>query len=247
MYQQAQSPWDVANNPETASPPQEYFGVVTINAWDGMLIKGVGKMPYDPNEKNPENGKPYNKVVVVDVAITPLAECDLQWDIKRQMIVGKTSEWGAVTWPSLRDLGETNAAAVNNRFAHIVLADTGRTYVDKNGETKNATAIKFLALYATREDCLAAWQQAFGKENAATQSAPAAQQPATNPASNGSERNTALQFAKAFVSNAVRSSGKDLEKARETLSKMLATQPLVNKYFTVDSPEIVQLMAEALG
>lgn len=244
-YNPAPSPWDAVNNP--TEPTQTYYGAVTISAWEGMLVKGVpgGKLPYDPGRVNPDTGKPYGKVVIVDLAITPLAECNLAWDIKRQDLAFGSSDWGKTTWPSLRALGVTEAQSINDKFVKIEMTPTGRTYTASNGETKTATAIKFVALYPDRAACLKAWQDEFGGMASGNGHQPqaAAQE---QPPANGNEREAALKFAKAFVASALRSAGGDLDKARETLTKTMAAQPLVSRYFTPDSPEIVEAMAAGL-
>jgi hypothetical protein len=228
MIQQPYDPWAVASN-----PPEETFatfGEISINAWPCMLVSGVGKMPYDDKVLDPTTGKEYRRYTAVELSIMPLPETGASYEVRRSMLA-EFGEWRDITWPSLKALGVLSAQEINDKYAQIELVPTGRTYTSQAGETKNATAIRFMALYDNREACLAAY-----RSNAPQSSFPSSDN------GNGKERETALKFAKVLVGNAMRNANKDVEKARAMLMSMLAGQPLVNKYFTVDSPEIVELI-----
>ena len=235
-YQPAQSPWDVANNPPEQT--QEYFGEASLNAWFCMLAEGMGKIPYDERTLDPKTGKPVRRYTAIDLELVPLAESGLAFEVKRSMLA-EFGEWKDTTWPSLRDLGVLDAATINGKFAKIAMVGTGRKYTSRNGEEREATAIKFLAVYADRQQCVDAWRAETG--------APATPSPAPAQSANGNgngtvEKITALKFAKVYVQNAARATGKDPEKMREVLMKQLADQPLISKHFTVDSQEIVDLI-----
>lgn len=66
-------------------------------------------------------------------------------------------------------------------------------------------------------------------------------QPQAAPANN-TERETALKFLRVIVENAARGQS-DLTVVRNTVAAQIATMPLVSKYFTVDSPETMNLIA----
>jgi hypothetical protein len=44
----------------------------------------------------------------------------------------------------------------------------------------------------------------------------------------------------------MRAAGGDLDKARGILAPMIANQPVISKHYTVDSPEVLALMAEEI-
>lgn len=236
-YQVAPSPWDVVNNPPEQT--QEYYGEITLNAWFCMLASGQGKLPYDEKTLDAKTGKPVRRYTAIDLAITPIVESGLTFEVTRTMLA-EFGEWKDTVWPSLRDLGVLDAATINGKFAKIAMIPTGRKYTDKTGVEREASSIQFLALYDSRDACVAAWKSAFGG------SAPAASAP-TNGNGANTEQATALKFASAYVKNAARKAGKDLVKMREILEVELAKQPVISKYFTVDSPEIVEMMTAEVG
>jgi hypothetical protein len=233
-YQPAQSPWDSVNNPP--ENVQEYYGEASINAWWCMLSPGQGKLPYDEKTIDPKTGEAPRRYTAVDVMVNPLAECGLQYDLKRTLLA-EFGDWKETTWPSLKALGVMNAQAVTGQYARVEMIPTGRKYTGQDGNEKTATAIKFVALYPTREACLAAWQGANGHTAPVQATLEESSQP-------NAERETALKFALVFVKNAVRAGGGDLDKINAALAPMLAGQKLIAKYFTVESPEIVDAILQ---
>jgi hypothetical protein len=238
-YQPASNPWDVANNPPEQT--REVSGAVTINAWWCMLVPGQGKQPYDEKTLDPKTGNAPRKYTAIDLTIEPLVESGMTFPVQRTMLA-EFGEWKDVTLPSLRDIGFLDASQLNGKYARIELVPTGRKYTNSQGEEKEASAVKFVAVYDTREQCLAA----MNGDNP-TSPTPVAAAPVPSNGNGNAEKETALKFAKAFVANAMRQAGGDLDKARGILAPMIANQPVISKHYTVDSPEIVALMAESLS
>lgn len=241
MSNQPYNVWDIVNNP----PEQalDVYGQAKINAWPCMLVSGQGKLPYDSNARTPE-GQPYRAYTAVDVSVDPLSESGMQFETKRSSLA-EFGEWKDITWPSLKGLGILNAQEIEGKFVRIELVPTGRKYTNSQGEEREAKAIKFTHVFADRAACVAAYTQEHkgngngSNINATFQAAQAA--PMNN--SGDREQQTALTFAKAFVTNAMRNNNRDIDKARAVLAGMLATNPIVSKFYSVDSPEIVALMA----
>lgn len=136
-------------------------------------------------------------------------------------------------------MGISNLQALNGSWVKVEMIATGRTYVNGNGETKEATTFKFLQVFADEAACRAA----KGGNGAGTP-APAPQQA---PAGGDARRATALKFLKPYVENACRQSRGDVDKARELLTPMIANQKLLAEFFTVDSPEVIDLMTATLA
>lgn len=246
------NPWELAMNP--VAPTQVYWGQMVVEAHLVVLVKGIGKMPYEANTVMPDGSEP-RPVTAVNLTLQPLAEMGLQWEITREPIAQGWGEWGDITLPSLRECGILELPALNGMWAKAELEPTGRKYTNRNGEPRDATAFKFLKVFASEAECRADYNgkpagngkrttdEILGELGYETK----ADKPANGPA-NGvdKDRETALKFAKVYVQNACRASGGDLTKARDELAPKLAGQPLISKYFTVDSPEIVEMMAEVL-
>lgn len=236
------NPWETAMDPP--KPTYENFGQVSVNAWFCSLVKGVGKQPWDPNTLDPNTGNPARRYTAIDISLNCLTDQPQPITIDR-MLLAEFGEWVDVVLPSLKDLGVTNLQTLNGQWVRVEMVGTGRTYDGKNGEKKEATTFKFLQVFASEEDCRNAWKASKGGNGSGT-AQPAQAAPANgNGNGNGNdpaERETALKFAKAYVQNACRTASGDLQKARDALAPMLAGQKLLAKYFTVDSPEIIEMM-----
>jgi hypothetical protein len=105
------------------------------------------------------------------------------------------------------------------------MVGTGRKYT-KDGVEKESTTFKFLEVYGSEE---AAEKAAFELYSGGNGSEPEAD---TKP--NNAERETALKFLPGLVAM---SRGDTVQ-----LATMLAQQPLIAKYFTVQSPEVQELL-----
>lgn len=232
-------PWDTVNNPP---PPPEYknWGVINVSAWLCMFVPNPAKpgknmkVPYDAQTLLPD-GKSPRRNTAIDLTISPLPGTS-KFDTVSQM-VAEFGEWPEKVLPSLKQIGITNVQSINGKWCRFIRGKSDRTYKTDTGETKNAPgAIVFEAIFDTEADCQA--------DHDAITSGGAAPTPAQPPAdNNGNERATALKFLKPYVHNAWAKTG-DLDKARVELAPMLAGQVLLSKYFTVDSPEVLDLLAQ---
>lgn len=250
--QPAQNPWDVAMDPP--KPAYENYGQMIVNVWFCALVKGVGKVPWDPNSLDPVTGNPPRRYTAIDLSLATLA--DQPFAIERSMLA-EFPEWQEMVLPSLKAIGITNLQMLNNQWVRVEMTPTGRTYQNQSGETKEATTFKFLQAYASEAECRAAWMASRNGSGQPTQTpaqssgqaAPAATPTNGNGNGNGNgtqERETALKFLKPYVQNACKQASGDLVQAQQVLGPMLAGQKLLSKYFTVDSPEVVQLLAECI-
>jgi hypothetical protein len=242
MTNQPLSAFDVAMNPP--KPTSEWYGQIMVNAWFCALQKGVGKIAWDPNVVD-ANGQPLRRYTCIDLSLQPITNGDQVYPIERS-VLAEFGEWVDICLPSLKDVGITNLQALNNTWIRCEMVATGRTYTNNNGETKDATTFKFLQVFADEATCRAACAAAHGGNgNGSVNGVTAPAQAATPANGNGNtkERETALKFLKPYVQNAWKKSGGDLDKARAELAPMLANQALLAKYFTVDSPEVTDLMA----
>lgn len=229
--QQVLDPWTTAMNPPEQS--SEWFGQISVNPWFCSLVKGVGKSPWDPNQLDPNTGNPVRRYTAIDISLAAITEAPI--DPITRTCIAEFGEWVDIILPSLKALGINDLQTLNNKWVKLEMIPTGRTYQNQNGETKNATTFKFLAIYPDEAACRAA---KGGNGNA-----PAAQPPTGN---GNKERETAVKFLKPYVENAWKKANGNVEETRKLLADMIAMQPLLSKYFTVDSAEVIELITEQI-
>jgi hypothetical protein len=237
-----QDVWEAAANPEVKST-FDYFGLVKVDTYFCVLVKGQGKIPYDPGQHTEDQRRTSIEIVVI-----PLAEQNIQFDVSRSMIA-ESREWAGIVLPSIKNLG-ISPKELNGRYAHLRTKETGETYVSQRGkhagETRAKTTFEFVAVYGSEAECRAAYQA----YTSGAGSTPAASTPppingnGSNPVADAA-KDTALKFLKVIVDNACRGQ-KDMNVIRTTITANLANMPMVNSHFTVDSPETMELVLQAM-
>lgn len=240
MNTQINDPFAMAEDPQEIKYSNEYFGQVGLDVWFCVLEKGVGKVPFSEQEHSIDK-----RVTAITMGIIPVPASGLAFSVDRDYIA-EFREWNAITLPSIKKLG-VSIRELDGKFAHVKLTETGETYTNSQGETKEKTAFEFLAIYDTLEACEAAYtaKRGSGAQPTASQTAPRATTAAT--AGNGNkDRDAALKFLEVAVKSTCKGMT-DLEQAREAVAAQIAKMPLINKHFTVDSPETMNFMAEALA
>ena len=242
-------PFDAATNARPASA--EYFGEIILDAWNCVLEKGVGKRPFDPQTDAADR-----RSTAVDIVILPIAESNVRFSLERKLIA-ESKAWTGITWPSLQKHGLNSAREAKNRFCKVKLTPTGRTWAKKDasgnvtGEKGEETTFEFLEFYPDEAACIAAYLGKSGHQPQAAPvnpapTAPAAPGAAAAPVSEDPARKTALTFAKATVTNLARAE-KDLVILQVKVAETIASRPIVSQYYTAESPEIMQMIAEALA
>jgi hypothetical protein len=223
-----EDPFESASNATLA--PRSYFGQIDIDAWHCVLIKGRGKVPFDPAQHSRADRR-----TAITIALLPLPEMKVQFEIKRDL-VAESHEWTKFMLPSLKALGLANVRDANGRWAKMQQVGTGRTYRNAKGEEKEATAFKFLALYADEATCRATYAvEAAGHANGNGQAAATAT--ATVADAN------ALNVARPFIAAFARQNQFDIEKTRAACR----SQAIITKAIDVDSETFVNIVAEAMA
>ncbi len=206
-----------------------YYGKAEVTAGFVTLKKGVGKQAFNDQLDDIRERRTEVKIVV-----NPIDAMGLTILLQRDLIA-ESAEWSRYTWASLRDkCNLKNVRELNGKWCKLTLQATGETYTTKRGETQERKAFVFEAVYSTAAEATAA----FYADNGG--------QPEVEPAmavdmghgagSNGNaERETALQFLKVLV----KQSGGDMGK----LAMDIAAMPMIAKHFTVNSPEVVEMLA----
>jgi len=213
-----------------------YFGKAEVTAGFVTLKKGVGKQPFNENLDDIRDRRTEVKIVV-----NPIDAMGISILLQRDLIA-ESAEWSKYTWASLRDkCGLKSARDLNGKWCKVTLQGTGETYTTKRGETQERKAFVFEAVYTTAAEATAAYLADGGKLN----TAPADDNPAMaidmshGAGANGNGANAERETAKAFLQALVKQAGGDKGK----LAASIAQMPMIAKYFTADSPEVVQMLA----
>lgn len=224
----ALDPYERAANAQLR--PREYWGQIQVDAYMCVLVRGKGKVQYDPAVHSEQDAR-----TAMTVAVLPLPEQAVQFPIEREMIAEST-EWIRTVWPSLRRFGLNNPREAKGRWCRVRFVTTGRTYTTRDGAEREATTLEFVELYADEAACRAAYRAATGhQEDEDLVIDDIEQAPLPDPAVTRAA--TALEFVKALIKA---SGGK-----RDALAAQMAAVPMIAEFYTVDSPEVQALLADA--
>lgn len=199
--------------------PNTFAGRCSISAWTCVLIKGQGKVPYDPQQH-----QGMKTSTAIEITIEPL-------DPTRQLIqrdmLNWTADFKSVVRPSVEALAARIAEIVSLPQEQVnPLRGLNGLWVsgefvprpdNKAGETW--TTLKFLAVYANEDECRAAVEGP---------SAPAA--PAADP-----QRAALAAFLPAMWTQA----GHD----PAAFHKLIAGNPILSPFFNEQSIEVMALEA----
>ena len=225
-------PFDAAT--EAGNRPDAFFGRMEVDAQFVVLKKGERKRAWVEGDDTD------GRSTEVALRLNPLDVTGLTRMIERN-VLAESREWSATVWASLRDLGVKNVREISGKWAHVELVKSGRSWKNRDGEDVQGTTFKFISLFDSETDCIAAWENAFGgsgSQSRDTGSAPGVDSaPTSTPQPSEAEKAVALQFLPALVKMA----NGDLA----LLTNTLATTEMVKNYFTIDSPEVQALLKAA--
>lgn len=233
-------PLDAATN--ATLRPREYYGQLSVDAYFAKLVKGTGKVPFD-SQKDPIE----QRVTAVTLALTPLPECDLSFNLAREMIA-ESVEWVRVVWPSLRAAGVQSAKSADGIWVRLIQEPTGRKYRGRDGAEREASTFKVLGAFADESACRAAYLAASGKVETSKQDAFADEfgealstggsshktQPVAQP--QAKQKETAAAFVAALA--------KQHHGDMAAIKAAVASIPLITNAFDPESEEFAQIVAE---
>ena len=98
-------PYAAADNAQVGA--RNYYGQVQLDIWFCGLVKGTGKVPYDPAVHK-------QRATAIDILVLPIAEQNVSYEIKRELIA-ESREWASLVWASLKALGINSTREANNR------------------------------------------------------------------------------------------------------------------------------------
>lgn len=225
-------PWDSAQN---AKPrPQDYYGQVDLDVWFCALVKGKGRVPFDPQQHE-------RRSTAIDLTIAPISDMGLDFAITRNML-DWTREWAGMVLPSIKALAVESLRKLNGKWVHVEMVPTGETYTGKDGQEKAKTTFNFLAVYDTEEVCREAFHADRGTKPESLddeEPVPGFEPTETDNSQNANERETARRFLEVLVQQ-----HKDNP---EGLKVTIDAMPMIAKYFSFESEETQILLKEAQG
>lgn len=216
---------------EVVQQAYEVWGQAFVAVWRAALVKGEGKVPYDPTNKLHKN-----MVYAIDLSIVPIMEQSAK-PVERSLIQN-SKEWGMIQ-KSIKDLGVT-PSEIDQKYVRIAFEPTGETYNNANGETKNKTFIKFLKVFKNEQECIAD----YGAVNMGDV-APATDDNAGVPAAGQKEFESAKKLLEASIRSALKSVSEPEEVKALVLVKVKAS-PVMARFFSESSPELDDMIAAAL-
>lgn len=248
MTEQTQDPYAAAM--AAKERPPIYWGNLMTEAFFAVLEKGIGKVPYDV-----QTHPPGRRVTAISLSLLTIPEQGLNYPIEREF-VAEFGEWIRFVLPSLKELGVVDLQELNDKFVKIMLIPTGKMYKVKDpatgdftGEVRPEQTWKFLKVFADEQECTADYlsgENGDEPEPEAQAAVPAAQPQGGNGDGRDPEKETALVFLKVLIENATNGQT-DIKVIQETLAASFETTPLVGNHFTVDSPEVTELIMEAMN
>lgn len=221
----------------TAERPDTRFGSVTVEGRFVCLIKGQGKVDFDPAIH--EMGQ---RRTEIKITCYPLPESGLTYFDQRE-VLAESNEFAKTVWPSAKAMGLNSVGELNNAFVKYELVETGK-YTKRDGTQGTLTTIKFHELYKDHAACLAAYEAERGNVHTGQEDVDGNGAMDVDMTSKGNpdrddpvERETAKQFLAVLVKM---HGGDDA-----ALAAAIAGTPMVSKFFKVTSPEVAELRKAA--
>ena len=223
-----------------------YFGEITLFAFYDVAFDDTQRrfVPFDPRYHAAEA-----KRINIKIQLLCRRRDGSTYTVEQECLntgSRKTDKWGT-TLPSLTALGVTTRSqllALKGQYAQLHKETTGKKYQAKKtnqyaneGDWLDELAFVFKALYPTQEACSQA-EAAFYKRDANTPAyTPSGHNdPQALPDGEDPGRALALQALPMLWQAA----GRDVKR----FEALLAQNPMLNKYLTMGSPEVVALMPE---
>ena len=226
--------------------PRRFFGQVSLDASKVALVKGQGKVPYDPAV----HGTKYS--ILLDFTITPV---DLTLKLVNRKMLNWVVEFRQVVRPSIDALSEKIKAVAHppeTKSTGWLLKAINGLWVggefvarpdNKLGETW--TTIKFTDVYPDEAACKAAYEAYKSKSGEDVDIDPdkieaGTPQPKVTPAQ--INQVAVDSFLTSFWTIAKSRANGDDPKRREVMSNLLTENAALIGNLTIDSPEVVKVM-----
>lgn len=213
-------------------PAFELWGQAFASVWKAALVKGVGKVPFDPNNKDHKNA-----VYAIDISVVPILEQNAK--LAERHLIQTSKEW-ELTQKSIKDLGVA-PSEIDQKYVKISYEETGDTFTNSNGDTKNKTFLKFAKVFKDEAECIAD----YGATTMGDVPVTVTDDNAGVPAAGAKEFEAAKKLLEASIRGVTKVVSTIEEAKALTLVKIMAS-PVMSRFFTEDSPELDDMIAAAL-
>lgn len=234
-------PQEAMWNRASTDEPFIIYGQISLHIWECMLVKGVGKVAYNPAIHAGERTS-----IAIDQRITPV---DPTGRIIERNSLNWTGDWKGITRPSIEEQSQVIAGIldlvdgqfrapekINNMFVKAELVPRPD---NKPGETW--TCIKVMKVYSTREQCETEYWASKEEDDAAQ-----AQLPLDTATEEEKQRASMAAFlrpmwAQVGGSSETMESDEAFAEAKEAFAEALEDNAMLANLFNIDSPEVTSL------
>jgi len=221
----AYDPFAAAMNPPERKHTTRWFGQMFAEVWACALVKGQGKVPFDPAMHDESKA-----TTAVGLELVPLSAYSVDFTLNRDHVIFDKG-WGTVTLPSIKALN-VDLRNLHGSWCAIEFKETGETYIKgSTGETVKKTAFVLVGTYPNEAACRAAYQE-FNQLEAGAKADYA--EPWNPTVDTDKERETAAMF----IGPLWKQAAGDVTKLQE----LLAGNGLTSKFFTLNSPEVTAVV-----
>lgn len=234
-----QALYDEAAKAEAPVQVRVNFGVMDVDLYRCVLIRGEGKVLYNPDVHSEDQ-----KRTAVDLTLNPVASARYHDPIKRELIA-QSKEWTQIVRPSLQAIG-LDLQSLSGRWVQTEMVPTGRTFTNQNGEVKQLTTFKFVAVFPNEAACEAASQAFFAR----IQSNSAAESPASTSGSastvgaqNGTASSSAPDASRGVAAKFLPAMFKQANGDVDKFIQLIQANSLTSKFFSLDSPEVIAVVS----
>jgi hypothetical protein len=209
-----------------AESASHYFGKMGVDAQFVVLRKGQPKSIWQENESTE------GRTTEIIMRLDPIDAMNMTRAVERNMLSNST-EWSKIVWSVLKGMGYSTPKEIDGLWAHVELVPSGRKWNNKEGQEVIGTTFRFIKVFRTQAECEIAYTAFSGNEAHSTAAQAATTRP---PVSQNTDANrlAALQFLSHVVlqhrDNAV------------ALDAALKSTPLVKDFFTINSPEVLEIL-----
>lgn len=211
-------------NDAMTDEPRLFYGQLDVNAWTCVLVKGQGKVPYDPEVHQGQKTS-----TAIEFTVSP---CDATQKLIQREMLNWTADFKGVARPSIEALADKIAKIKGltvgqfNPLKEISGMWVSGEFVprpdNKPGETW--TTVKFLDVYRDEPEC----RNAAGVEDDGT--VPGFEAATPEPEHTASVRASMAAFLPALWVQA----GKEYPKFLD----MIENNPMLSQHFNSTSPEV---------